>query len=261
MSSNARPASFYIKTNRSFSVVRRYAWILTILVGIGGQFIPSLGLLVPFIMAALIGMSLFKGKYWCGNFCPHGSFFDNLLQPISRQMKIPEFLRSRPVIAAVLLFFMYNMTSRFINIYGAMGTAQFYERLGFIFANTYLMVLLIGGLLAFTITPRTWCQFCPMGTMQTIFYKLGKVLDLAKKTDEKVSVGHPDLCSSCGKCARVCPVQLTPYLNFSQNHQFEDERCIRCHTCVNNCPAGILHMAGGEKIEKVKELKQDISEG
>ncbi|MBT9148751.1 MAG: Phenol hydroxylase P5 protein [Dehalococcoidia bacterium] len=256
MSSRVSSVPFYIKTNRSFSLVRRYVWFLTILIGIGGQFVPVLGLLVPFIMAALIGMSLFKGKYWCGNFCPHGSFFDNLLQPISRHVKIPDFFRSRLVIAAVLLFFMYNMTTRFIRVYGALGTAEFYERLGFMFANTYLMVLLIGGLLAVVINPRTWCQLCPMGTMQVIFYKLGKALGLAQKTDERVVVEHPDLCHSCGKCARVCPIQLTPYLGFSQNHRFEDESCIRCYTCINNCPAGILHMAN---VQKTEELKQSTS--
>lgn len=257
MSSNAGSVPFYIKTNRSFSPVRRYAWILSILVGIGGQFVPALGLLVPFIMAALIGMSLFKGRYWCGNFCPHGSFFDNLLQPISRHAKIPAFLRSRLVIAIALLFFMYNMANRFIGVYGTAGTTEFYERLGFVFANTYLMVLLIGGLLAVVINTRTWCQFCPMGTMQTIFYRLGsKALGLTKNTDKKVAVEHPDLCHSCGKCARVCPMQLTLYLDFSENHQFEDKRCIRCYTCINNCPAGILHMANDQKTE---ELRQNTS--
>ncbi len=249
MNSGGDSVSFYIKTNRSFTLFRRYAWLLAILIGIGGQFVPALGLLVPFIMAALIGMSLFKGKYWCGNYCPHGSFFDNLLQPLSRYGKIPAILRSRPLIAAVLLFFIYNMTARFFAVYGAMGTAEFYERLGFIFANTYLMVLLVGGLLAVVINPRTWCQFCPMGTMQTAFYRLGKALDLTGRFDEKVVVEHPELCHSCAKCARVCPIQLTPYLGFSENYRFEDERCIRCNTCVKNCPAGILHLAGDRLAE------------
>lgn len=256
MGSSGDSVSFYIKTNRSFTLFRRYAWLLTILIGVGGQFVPALGLLVPFIMAALIVMSLFKGKYWCGNYCPHGSFFDNLLQPLSRHVKIPAILRSRPLIAAVLLFFIYNMTARFFVVYEAMGTAEFYERLGFIFANTYLMVLLVGGLLAVAINPRTWCQFCPMGTMQAVLYKLGKALGLTGRFDEKVALEHPALCHSCAKCARVCPIQLEPYLGFSEGNRFEDERCIRCDTCINNCPAGILHLANDRQAE---ELKQSVS--
>ncbi len=66
------------KSIKGYSI-SQYAWIVALLIGIGGQFLPQLGLLVPFIMITLIVMSLFKGKYWCGNFCPHGSLFDNLI--------------------------------------------------------------------------------------------------------------------------------------------------------------------------------------
>ena len=240
---SSQAAPFYIKTKRTFSTVREYAWILTVLIGIGGQFYPRLGLLVPLIMVALMGISLFRGKYWCGNFCPHGSFFDRLLQPISRHVKIPPFLKSRIVIGAFLVFFMYNLGRRFIDVFPATGAAEFYDGLGLVFSTTYLMVLLVGGLLAVTINSRTWCQFCPMGTFQALFYRLGKVLGLTKNFDLRVTVVHPDLCHSCGKCLRVCPMQLSPYAGFGDKNQFEDESCILCSTCVNNCPADILQLA------------------
>ena len=246
---NSQAASFYIKTKRSFSLIRSYAWFLTILIGIGGQFVPRLGLLVPLIMLSLMGMSIFKGKYWCGNFCPHGSFFDNLLQPLSRNTKIPPFLRSRALISTFLLFFMYNLGNRFIHVFEALGGAEFYDRMGLVFSTTYLMVLLVGGLLAITINARTWCQFCPMGTFQTIFYKLGKALGLNKKTDLKVTITHPDLCRFCGKCARVCPMQLEPHKELIDNSQFSDENCIRCNTCIKNCPSNALKLATSGEAE------------
>ncbi len=251
MSTNT--VSFYIKTNRTISTIRKYAWTVTLLIGVGGQFIPQLGLLVPLIMLALIVMSLFKGKYWCGNFCPHGSFFDRIILPYSRNQKIPKFLRSAPLIAAVLIFFMFNMGARLFNVFQNLEATPLHVQLGSIFANTYLMVLLAGGLLGLFINSRTWCQFCPMGTMETIFYKLGKKLGIAQKYDEKVTIAHPDLCHSCAKCARVCPMQLKPYLEFSENNQLEDERCIRCYACVNNCPAGILHMATEKEAKKITQ--------
>ncbi len=242
-----QPPSYYLKTSRAFSPLYKYAWLLTVLIGIGGQLFPLLGLLVPFIMAALLATSLFKGKYWCGNYCPHGSFFDNLLKPLSRHLKVPQLFRAKAFIIFVLLFFMYNLAARFINVYDAMGTGEFYEKLGLIFASTYLMVLLVGGLLAVIINTRTWCHFCPMGTMQILMYKLGKALGLTNKTDKKVTLEQPDLCRSCGKCARVCPMQLTPHQNFSENYQFDDEQCIRCHICIESCPPAILSLANRVK--------------
>lgn len=36
------------------------------------------------------------------------------------------------------------------------------------------MVLVVGGLGAILVRPRTWCPVCPMGTMQRISYRLGQ---------------------------------------------------------------------------------------
>ena len=83
----------YIKTNRTFTAIRKYGWLFTLLVAIGGLFEPKLGLLVIFIMAGLMTTSFFSGRYWCSNICPHGSLFDTLLLSISRNSKIPEFLK------------------------------------------------------------------------------------------------------------------------------------------------------------------------
>jgi len=77
-------------------------------------------------------------------------------------------------------------------------------------------------------------------------------------------------------------MQLEPYLEWNQEGQLDNERCIRCNTCVENCPAGILEIQNdsidefniweeGEldyyhkdniraKIEKISELSGNIKE-
>ena len=60
----------YTKTKRAFTPLRKYAWLFTLLVAIGGLWEPRLGLLVIAVMAALTITALFKGRYWCGNVCP-----------------------------------------------------------------------------------------------------------------------------------------------------------------------------------------------
>ncbi|MEW8973536.1 MAG: 4Fe-4S binding protein [Tissierellaceae bacterium] len=234
--------SYYLKKNRTFTFIRKYAWIITILIAIGGLWQPKLGLLVLFIMSGLIITSFFTGRYWCGNFCPHGSLFDRILLPISQNKAIPKPLKSRPMIIVFFIFFMFNFCKKIINVFGNWGNYDFLDKFGLLFVNTYLMVLIIGSLMAIFITPRTWCQFCPMGTMQKFSYSLGKSTGVAKKTDKKISISDINLCRNCGLCAKVCPFQLEPYKNWNGNNEFDDINCIRCSNCVEYCPVKILSL-------------------
>ncbi|NLM52223.1 MAG: 4Fe-4S binding protein [Firmicutes bacterium] len=242
----------YLKTNRLLTPLRKIAWIFTLLVGIGGFFYPKLGLLVIPVMLTLTLMAFFKGRYWCGNFCPHGSLFDALL-PLSKNQKIPGFLKSKWFISAVFVFFAVNLTRKMLNAFAAIGTPSFWDQLGLVFVTTYLMVIVAGTLLSLFISSRTWCSFCPMGLIQTISAKLGKLLGAAAKTDVKISLSHPEVCRRCEKCAKVCPMQLKPYLCLPPTNQFTDAACIKCAVCTVNCPAGILQLAKENGIPAAKE--------
>ena len=244
---------FYVKTNRTFSAVRKYGWLFTLLVAMGGLWEPKLGLLVILIMAGLTVTAFFSGRYWCGNYCPHGSLFDRILLPLSQNRKIPTFLKSKIMIGTFFIFFMFNFARRILDVASLWGNLTFIDRLGFVFVTTYLMVFVVGGLLAVFITPRTWCQFCPMGTLQKFAYSLGKMLGVAKRTDRKVTIACQEKCHACGKCSRVCPFQLTPHLQFSAQNQFDDLNCIKCATCVENCPAGILSIDTEQNALTIKE--------
>ena len=69
-------ATYNIKTARTFTVIRQYAFLFTLTVAIGGLYYPKLGLSVIPVMIGLLLFSFFKGRYWCGNICAHGSLFD-----------------------------------------------------------------------------------------------------------------------------------------------------------------------------------------
>ena len=251
-------SSFYIKTNRVFNSFRKFSWMFIPLVALGGLWFPKLGLLIIPLMLTLAVMAFLKGKYWCGNICPHGSLFDFIIMPRGANRKIPAFMKHKLMATAMFTWFMYMMISRLIKVFAIYGSASFLDKLGYVFVINYLVVTVIGTILAITVSPRSWCNFCPMGTLEILTYKLGKLLRLNRKTDAKVTVASKAMCHTCGKCSRVCPMQLTPYLEFSEKNQLDSEACIRCSTCVNNCPAGILSLSNEtEAIRLIEETDPD----
>ena len=105
------------------------------------------------------------------------------------------------------------------------GTVSFLDKLGFVFVVNYLVVTVAGILLSLFITPRSWCRFCPMGSIQLISYKVGKFSKINRKSDKKVTVSRHEKCHVCGKCTRVCPMQLSPHMDFNpETNQLDDSQ-------------------------------------
>lgn len=245
--------NYYIKTKRVFTNIRKYGYLYTLLIAIGGLWFPGLGVTVLAVITLMTGIALFKGRYWCGNFCSHGSLFDSVLIKFSRNTSIPRFFKSRFIAVPFFLAFGYKLSVKIVKVSALFGSMQFWDRLGFIFVSSYLMVLILGGILSLFFSPRSWCNFCPMGTLQKLSYSFGKLLKANTKTDVKITVAHKDMCHKCGKCARVCPMQLQPFTEFSDKNQFNHNSCIRCSTCIENCPASILSLDNEEEGIKIHE--------
>lgn len=236
----------FIKKKRSFSIIREYGFLFTFLVAIGGLFYPKLGLLVLLIMLGLLVTSFFNAKFWCGNICPHGSYFDNIILPMSRNTKIPKFFKNKIFSYGFFVFFLFNLGRKFLAISQYFGTMTFLDKLGSIFSTTYLMVMIVGGLIGLITTPRTWCQICPMGTMEKLSYGFGKLIKFKSPYEKRITISDTSLCKNCGLCYKVCPMQIDVNNNFNQHNQISDINCIKCKTCINNCPMKILSLKEAE---------------
>ena len=46
----------------------------------------------------------------------------------------------------------------------------------------------------------------------------------------------------CKSCARVCPMQLTPYDSRGQADGYLHPDCIKCGKCVTACPIHIMKL-------------------
>jgi len=141
-------------------------WLLPLVV-IGGIFVPVLGYLVFGMMVFFLVLSYFRGRFWCANYCPRGSFLDLVLSRFSLKRKIPRFLL-RPLfrwafVACFMIFFVFQIASAEKTVAG----------IGFVFVRMCLITTVIAVVLGIPIHQRTWCAFCPMGTLQGALGRLG----------------------------------------------------------------------------------------
>jgi polyferredoxin len=82
-------------------------------------------------------------------------------------------------------------------IYRLLGTQGVVDRIGMVFVTLCIITTSIAILFGVIIAPRTWCTFCPMGTLQRIMGGSKYQLKL-----------DGDLCIDCKRCQKVCPMQL-----------------------------------------------------
>jgi polyferredoxin len=194
-----------------------YLGIIVLIVSIGGIFYPKLGYFLLLVFASLMIIAPFRGRWFCGNLCPRGSFVDFWLAPLSRKLKIPPQFRSMWLRAPIFVVLMGFMVFRIIQTDGIV------DRIGMVFVTLCILTTSIAILFGVIIAPRTWCSFCPMGTLQRAMG--GKKYQLKVDTEK---------CIDCKKCQKVCPMQL-PVIEIR-----DDPDCIKCGRCIEACPKQAL---------------------
>ena len=96
-------------------------WLLLIFLVVG-FFYPVIGLIAIICMIAPVLVAFYKGRFWCGNFCPRGSFYDHVLAKISPKKSIPPIFRSTGLRVFMVLFI---ITVFSVQIYAASWFDQY----------------------------------------------------------------------------------------------------------------------------------------
>jgi ferredoxin-type protein NapH len=197
-----------------------YLGPLVVIVSIAGLWYPMLGYFMLLVMGTLFISSIFRGRWFCGNLCPRGSYFDYGIIKISKKRKIPKVLSSMwvriPVFSLMMAFMLYRISV-------TIAAQNTIELIGMIFVSICLVTTVIGTMLGGYFNTRSWCNFCPMGTMQRF---IG-----GKKYQLKMDHGS---CVDCKKCEKVCPMELE-VRDIGNNPD-----CIKCGRCVDICPKDSL---------------------
>lgn len=158
----------------AIKIAHRWSWLMVPTIALGGLWYPWLGLLMLPMMIFLLGLSYFRGRYWCGNLCPRGSLLENIIRPMSSAKMIPPMLISNRWRYTVLAVFIGVFSYRTYNVFSALSGWDAWMRFGYLFATLCLWTSIIAITLGIYYNPRTWCSFCPMGTLQNEIHKRGK---------------------------------------------------------------------------------------
>lgn len=208
-----------------------------------------------YITGFLILLGVLLGRFICGFLCPFG-WLQELLHKIpskklsTKKLKPLTYLKYAILLLAVVLlpaivvndlgmgdpFFCKYICPQGV-LEGAIPLAAVNEgirsALGPLF-NRKLIILIVVVVLS-VLFYRPFCKWiCPLGA----FYALmNKVSLLGIKVDK-----HK--CVSCGKCARVCKMDVD--VTKTPNHT----ECIRCGKCITSCPTDAIKFNYGFEMPK-----------
>jgi len=192
---------------------RDYLWIASVLyimlgfVNILSAWIGLICFIVPLIISIAGG-----GKAYCNRYCGRGQLFQMLggQLKLSRNRAIPAFLRSKAFRYGFLFFFLAmfgNMIFATWLVFSGAGdlkeavTLLWTIRLPWQWANTirtatpwvaqfafgfYSIMLtstLLGVVTMLMYKPRSWCVYCPMGTMTQMICKLKHGKEIGQLAD------------------------------------------------------------------------------
>ncbi len=201
--------------------IQNYMWLLLPAIIFGGLKWSYVGYGVLAMMAFFLGLSIFKGRQWCGWFCPRGSFLERILGKVSLNKRAPRLFKMPAFRWSIFAALMSFMTFRLIRTGGDAA------KIGSVFITMCIVTSILAISLGLVFKPRSWCSFCPMGTLQGV---LG-----ANKNLITVS----DACTDCGICEKICPIG-TAANDFKENGQVASVDCLRCKECLAKCPYGAL---------------------
>ena len=206
-------------------------WILLIYLVVG-YFYPVIGFLALICMIAPVAFAVNRGRWLCGNACPRGNLYDRVLAKYSPHRPIPTFLRSKGF-RIFMVMFIFTMFG--VQMYHAWGNPA---DMGKVFWTIILITTIVGVALSFIYAPRTWCSFCPMGSLSAwVTPRSGNL-----PTNYRRIMVDAKCTTKCKLCSAVCPMQLKPYESRNNEEGFLDSDCLKCGRCTDGCPLKVPEM-------------------
>lgn len=217
-----------------------------------------------YITGILIFLGVMFGRFICGFFCPFG-WFQDLLHKIptkkfsTKKLKAMCWIKYGVLIIAVIAlpimitnpagisipYFCKYICPQGILEGGiplSLTNSSIRAALGSLFKWKFLILAII--IILSILFYRPFCKWlCPLGAFYSLFNRFSL---LNYKVDEQK-------CISCGKCSRICKMDV----DISKNTLHTE--CIRCGECIKICPTKAISIHWGIK-NSIETKKDKISD-
>lgn len=208
--------------SKLLNIWKKWSYLILIAFLIIGFFDFRIGLIALICMVAPIVVSVSRGRFWCGNLCPRGNFYDNLVYKFSNKNKVPKLLKSvyfRATVTGIMLtVFTTGMIKNWGDLYG----------MGFVVYRLVVVTSIVGLILAPIYNERAWCNFCPMGSLSALVAKS------RNKINKNDLLNIDNSCIGCRLCTKTCPMGID--VHEYKGDALEHYDCIQCGRCVSKCP-------------------------
>lgn len=176
---------------------------------------------IHYVVAKIFGPLIF-GRGWCGYACWTAMVLDFL------PFKVPNGPRKK---IGWIRYVMFVLSLAFVLVMILTQGYQKWENImfwAFLIGNVFYYA--VGILLAYLFKDnRAFCKYiCPI----TVFLKPMSYFSLIRITCDK------DKCVSCGKCSKVCPMEVD--VTDNSRKRKNGTECILCFECKRACPKDAL---------------------
>lgn len=222
---------------------------------LSSQLTPNLSYFGPELAIALLILlaTLFLGRVYCSLLCPAG-----LLQELFHRLggwlglrRLRFARRGHPLLllagvgAAALLGFAFLIS--FLDPLGLFGRLAVVTRMakpGLDAPGVAVIAMIGAGAILLVIVPlfrgRWFCdRLCPTGAL----------MGLVSSASGRGVVMDADICVSCGKCEKICPVRAADAVG----KRIDRSRCVLCLDCMDACRVGALAF-GAKRPEERRDF-------
>ena len=217
--------------SRIQKLIHQWVWVVLLIFCMVGLIYPVIGIGALICMVAPVIGAFFKGRKWCGSYCPRGSFNDIVLSKLTFKKKTPALFKENWFRMVLLILILCGFGIQLLFAWGDLA------RVGQVFVRMIISTTLVAIFLGIGFSARTWCGICPMGTLAHY---------TAKQTSVKRSSGAihflKEKCIDCKACTKSCPMNIDVY-SFKKEGRVIHGDCLQCLSCVEKCPQKSLYLA------------------